>query len=237
MARKKRLSFDERKQAIKHAAIRIFVEQGFENTTMEDLIKESGLSKGGFYHYYKNTTDILHDIMLDGIAYRNTMMMKSIEDGKQWSIDFLADEMARKAVDSNALMPVYVELLLAKKRNPQLEHVYRQLEHTAFDTFKVHNIDAEMLSVEPSNFELMAFFVNAIILSANVLNAHKLVQDNQALIKQLLLNILKQDTAHASHEDNGCGAACSSDEGDNQYGSMQESVPTSSTSLPSKERS
>ena len=52
MARKKRLSFDERKQAIKHAAIRIFVEQGFENTTMEDLMKESGLSKGGFYHYY-----------------------------------------------------------------------------------------------------------------------------------------------------------------------------------------
>lgn len=103
--------------------------------------------------------------------------------------------------------------------------------------FKVHNIDAEMLSVEPSNFELMAFFVNAIILSANVLNAHKLVQDNQTLIKQLLLNILKQDIAHASHEDNGCGAACSSDEGDNQFGSMQESVPTSSISLPSKERS
>ena len=120
MARKKRLSFDERKQAIKHAAIRIFVEQGFENTTMEDLIKESGLSKGGFYHYYKNTTDILHGIMLDGIAYRNAIMMKSIEDGKQWSVDFLADEMARKAVDSNALMPVYVELLLAKKRNPSL---------------------------------------------------------------------------------------------------------------------
>lgn len=129
MARKKRLSFDERKQAIKHAAIRIFVQQGFENTTMEDLIKESGLSKGRFYHYYKNTTDILHDIMLDGIAYRNTIMMKSIEDGKQWNIDFLADEMAQKAVDSNALMPVYVELLLAKKRNSRLEQLYTQLEH------------------------------------------------------------------------------------------------------------
>ena len=237
MARNKRLSFDERKQAIKHAAIRIFVKQGFENTTMEDLVKETGLSKGGFYHYYKNTTDILHDIMLDGIAYRNTIMMKSIEDGKQWSIDLLADEMARKAVDSNALMPVYVELLLAKKRNPQLEQVYRQLEHTAFDTFKAHNIDAETLSVKSSNFELMAFFVNAIILSAHVLNEHKLVQDNQALIKQLLLNILKQDTAQSSHEGNSRSATRSSDDGNNQLGSMQESVQTSSTSLPAKELS
>ena len=237
MARNKRLSFDERKQAIKHAAIRIFVKQGFENTTMEDLVKETGLSKGGFYHYYKNTTDILHDIMLDGIAYRNTIMMKSIEDGKQWSIDLLADEMARKAVDSNALMPVYVELLLAKKRNPQLEQVYRQLEHTAFDTFRAHNIDAETLSVKPSNFELMAFFVNAIILSAHVLNEHKLVQDNQAFIKQLLLNILKQDTAQSSHEGNSRSATRSSDDGNNQLGSMQESVQTSSTSLPAKELS
>ncbi len=237
MARNKRLSFNERKQAIKHAAIRIFVKQGFENTTMEDLVKETGLSKGGFYHYYKNTTDILHDIMLDGIAYRNTIMMKSIEDGKQWSIDLLADEMARKAVDSNALMPVYVELLLAKKRNPQLEQVYRQLEHTAFDTFRAHNIDAETLSVKPSNFELMAFFVNAIILSAHVLNEHKLVQDNQAFIKQLLLNILKQDTAQSSHEGNSRSATRSSDDGNNQLGSMQESVQTSSTSLPAKELS
>lgn len=237
MARNKRLSFNERKQAIKHAAIRIFVKQGFENTTMEDLVKETGLSKGGFYHYYKNTTDILHDIMLDGIAYRNTIMMKSIEDGKQWSIDLLADEMARKAVDSNALMPVYVELLLAKKRNPQLEQVYRQLEHTAFDTFKAHNIDAETLSVKSSNFELMAFFVNAIILSAHVLNEHKLVQDNQAFIKQLLLNILKQDTAQSSHEGNSRSATRSSDDGNNQLGSMQESVQTSSTSLPAKELS
>ena len=94
-----------------------------------------------------------------------------------------------------------------------------------------------MLSVEPSNFELMAFFVNAIILSANVLNAHKLVQDNQALIKQLLLNILKQDTAQSSHEGNSRGATRSSDEGNNQLGSIQESVQASSTSLPAKELS
>ena len=59
MVRNKRLSFDERKQQIKRAAARIFTEKGLENTTMEDLVKETGLSKGGLYHYYKNTTGIL----------------------------------------------------------------------------------------------------------------------------------------------------------------------------------
>ncbi len=192
MVRNKRLSFDERKQQIKRVAARIFVEKGFDNTTMEDLVKETGLSKGGLYHYYKNTTGILYDIMLDGIVYRNNVIAQSIADGRQWSIEFLAEELAKKAVDANELMPVYVELLLAKKRNSRLEEVYRQLEHTTLEMFKTQNIDTETLNIAPNRVAFMAFFINAIILSANVLKAHELVQDNQDLIKEMFLFILKQ---------------------------------------------
>ena len=192
MVRNKRLSFDERKQQIKRVAARIFVEKGFDNATMEDLVKETGLSKGGLYHYYKNTTGILYDIMLDGIVYRNNVIAQSIADGRQWSIEFLAEELAKKAVDANELMPVYVELLLAKKRNSRLEEVYRQLEHTTLEMFKTQNIDTETLNIAPNRVAFMAFFINAIILSANVLKAHELVQDNQDLIKEMFLFILKQ---------------------------------------------
>ena len=192
MVRNKRLSFDERKQQIKRVAARIFVEKGFDNTTMEDLVKETGLSKGGLYHYYKNTTGILYDIMLDGIVYRNNVIAQSIADGRQWSIEFLAEELAKKAVDANELMPVYVELLLAKKRNSRLEEVYRQLEHTTLEMFKTQNIDTETLNIAPNRVAFMAFFINAIILSANVLKAHELVQDNQDLIKDIILRILEQ---------------------------------------------
>lgn len=192
MVRNKRLSFDERKQQIKRVAARIFVEKGFDNTTMEDLVKETGLSKGGLYHYYKNTAGILYDIMLDGIVYRNNVIAQSIANGRQWSMEFLAEEMAKKAVDTNKLMPVYVELLLAKKRNPHLEEVYRQLEHTTFELFKAQNIEAETLNIAPNRVAFMIFFVNAIILSANVLKAHELVQDNQDLIKDIILRILEQ---------------------------------------------
>lgn len=198
MVRNKRLSFDERKQQIKRVAARIFVEKGFDNTTMEDLVKETGLSKGGLYHYYKNTTGILYDIMLDGIAYRNNVIAQSIADGRQWSIEFLAEEMAKKAVDANELMPVYVELLLAKKRNSRLEEVYKQLERTTLEMFKTQNIETETLNIAPNRVAFMAFFINAIILSANVLKEHALVQSNQALIKEMLLFILKQSNLENS---------------------------------------
>ncbi len=192
MVRNKRLSFDERKQQIKRVAARIFVEKGFDNTTMEDLVKETGLSKGGLYHYYKNTTSVLYDIMLDGIIYRNTIIAQSLASGKTWTVEFFADEMAKKAVDTNELMPVYVELLLAKKRNSQLDEVYKQLERTTLEMFKTQNIETETLNIAPNRVAFMAFFLNAIILSANVLKAHELVQDNQDLIKEMLLFILKQ---------------------------------------------
>ena len=192
MVRNKRLSFDERKQQIKRVAARIFVEKGFDNTTMEDLVKETGLSKGGLYHYYKNTTGILYDIMLDGIVYRNNVIAQSIADGRQWSIEFLAEELAKKAVDANELMPVYVELLLAKKRNSRLEEVYRQLEHTTFELFETQHINTTSFNLTSNQVAFMSFFVNAIILSANVLKAHELVQDNQDLIKDIILRILEQ---------------------------------------------
>lgn len=198
MVRNKRLSFDERKQQIKRVAARIFVEKGFDNTTMEDLVKETGLSKDGLYHYYKNTAGILYDIMLDGIVYRNNVIAQSIANGRQWSMEFLAEEMAKKAVDTNKLMPVYVELLLAKKRNSRLEEVYKQLERTTFEMFKAQNIEAETLNIAPNRVAFMIFFVNAIILSANVLKAHELVQDNQDLIKDIILRILEQSDSENS---------------------------------------
>ncbi|MFU9937032.1 TetR/AcrR family transcriptional regulator [Fannyhessea vaginae] len=204
MVRNKRLSFDERKQQIKRVAARIFVKKGFDNTTMEDLVKETGLSKGGLYHYYKNTTSVLYDIMLDGIIYRNTIIAQSLASGKTWTLEFFADEMAKKAVDTNELMPVYVELLLAKKRNSRLEEVYKKLERTTLEMFKSQNIETKTLNIASNRVAFMIFLVNAIILSANVLKAHELVQNNQDLIKEMLLFILKQtdsgnSTSQAEH--------------------------------------
>ena len=35
------------------AAWQLFYEQGYENTTVEDIVYESGTSKGSFYHYFE----------------------------------------------------------------------------------------------------------------------------------------------------------------------------------------
>ncbi|AOT71968.1 TetR/AcrR family transcriptional regulator [Geosporobacter ferrireducens] len=40
-------------------AEKLFLEKGYEETSIEDILKASGLSKGGFYHYFKSKDEVL----------------------------------------------------------------------------------------------------------------------------------------------------------------------------------
>ena len=46
------------------AAWDLFYEQGYENTTVEEIIEESGTSKGSFYHYFEGK-----DALLGSLSY------------------------------------------------------------------------------------------------------------------------------------------------------------------------
>jgi len=48
----------ERKYQIMEAALSVFVRKGYANTRMDDIVKESGLSKGAIYHHYKSKKDL-----------------------------------------------------------------------------------------------------------------------------------------------------------------------------------
>lgn len=46
------------------AAWKLFYEQGYEDTTVEDIIFESETSKGSFYHYFNSKDDLLGTLSL-----------------------------------------------------------------------------------------------------------------------------------------------------------------------------
>lgn len=53
---------DERKQVIVSAAEKLFYEKGFENTSVQDVLNETGISKGGFYHHFESKLKLLEEI-------------------------------------------------------------------------------------------------------------------------------------------------------------------------------
>jgi len=47
------------KKKIVSAAWRLFYEQGYDSTTVEDIVAESGTSRGSFYHYFEGKDALL----------------------------------------------------------------------------------------------------------------------------------------------------------------------------------
>lgn len=56
-------NFLVQKQKLVVAIEAIFVEKGYENTRLEDILVTLDLSKGGFYHYFKSKEDVLIECM------------------------------------------------------------------------------------------------------------------------------------------------------------------------------
>ena len=56
--------YDERRNEILDTAEELFHRQGYDKCTINDILKEIGIAKGTFYHYFKSKEDVLDAIVL-----------------------------------------------------------------------------------------------------------------------------------------------------------------------------
>lgn len=54
---------EKRKLEILQIAKEVFIEKGFEATTMKDIVERSGLSRGGVYQYFSSTEEMYREIV------------------------------------------------------------------------------------------------------------------------------------------------------------------------------
>ncbi len=59
---------DERRAQIMQAALACFTRKGYNNTTMDDIAAESGLSKGTLYWYFKSKDDLFAAAITSSVA-------------------------------------------------------------------------------------------------------------------------------------------------------------------------
>lgn len=190
MSARVRLSPEKRKEEIKNAAMKLFTEKGFSHTTMENIINETGLSKGGFYHYYNSTSDILYDLMKDGIEYRNQVIKSKIGEFKNDEIEFMAERFYEKIVDDNPYMGIYIEFLLLKSKNPRLKTLFKILkEKTRKELFSFFEKLPNSF-IDDEKYTMLTDFINSLILGAGVLDARKGFIKNRTLIIKMIHLIL-----------------------------------------------
>lgn len=190
MTRQKRLLKEERMRQIRNHAKNVFLRKGFDKTTMEDVVKETGMSKGGIYRHYSSTTEMLYDLMIDGNVYRNTLIDEYLEsnNGKN-KFEQIGEILVDKALASTDLMRLYVIFLKSKDYNKDLYNLYPRLKEIAKNQFAVV---AKKLEIEEDIFEdeFLVNYINGLILSTEILDARKSFDSQREFLKYTIVNYI-----------------------------------------------
>jgi TetR/AcrR family transcriptional regulator, transcriptional repressor of aconitase len=70
---------EQRRQQILDAARRCFARQGFHETSMQDVFRESGLSAGAVYRYFKSKDELIHAISASALGQISTVIEGALD--------------------------------------------------------------------------------------------------------------------------------------------------------------
>lgn len=74
--------FKMRRAEILNAARKVFTRKGFEPTTMQDVVKETGMSRGGVYQYFSSTEEMFIAIREESFQEFETYLTQLLDTHK-----------------------------------------------------------------------------------------------------------------------------------------------------------
>jgi len=110
---------EERRIQIIEAAMRVFARSGFQEARMDDIVAETGLSKGALYWYYKSKDEIIQSIM-DSMFDRELAGLEALQEDDRPAGERLL-EFTRVATGDlkrySKLLPLFYEFYALAFRN------------------------------------------------------------------------------------------------------------------------
>nr|WP_268895606.1 TetR/AcrR family transcriptional regulator [Streptococcus catagoni] len=176
--------------------MKVFLKKGFSKASMEDIIKETSLSKGGFYHYYKSTDDIMLALFIKGQHYRLDLIDQYLLDHQlTWADlsdpELFSEVIVEKIIDQNELMDLYAIFLSEKRFNPNLNHIYKKLVQESLKDFSQLIPSFASSSKEGRQRQiLLTEVINSLILGCHLLEAASLFRENKAYLKEMIKTVL-----------------------------------------------
>ena len=180
---------EKRKLEILEAAKKCFLEKGFQNTTMEDVIEKVSLSKGGVYYHYGSTYEMIYDFMKSGIKYRGEKN-KTIDTSKLTSLDAITEMMMERIYDENEFKSIYAIFLKLQNEDKRLCEMFENLKETNTEILSSAFDPKDKLSSIFKD-EFLVTFVNTLILGYESLNQKEIFIENKETIKKMLEEYLK----------------------------------------------
>lgn len=181
---------EKRKLEILEAAKKCFLEKGFQNTTMEDVIEKVSLSKGGVYYHYGSTYEMIYDFMKLGIKYRGEKN-KTIDTYKLTTLDAITEMMMERIYDENEFKSIYAIFLKLQNEDKRLCEMFENLKETNTEILSsAFDPNDKLSSIFEDEF--LVTFVNTLILGYESLNQKEIFIENKKTIKKMLEGYLRE---------------------------------------------
>ena len=153
----------ETRKRIVAAAKKLITENGFENVSIEDIVKEAEVSTGSFYTYFKKKEDVVEE--LNQLSFyrlaeiTNEMQDKGLDDRlKYYCRQFLAEiervgiEICRQWIRNN-IAPANMEI--SGKETTKYNHDYLAMKSLLEEGIRRDELAAD------TPVDEMAFYINA----------------------------------------------------------------------------
>lgn len=186
---KMKMEADERKKQIRQAAMKVFLDKGFRNTVMNDIMEATGLSRGGLYHHYGSTYEILYDIMVEGNKYREKIIYDEMNKTSQDFSEVLSEIILEKMLYQSDYVSIYVMFLQELNHDDKLKDLYEKLKKSSSDIILML-FDEDVRGELSEAIELITDLINTFILGCEVLNARENFVNNKLALKKMIGIIL-----------------------------------------------
>lgn len=194
MTVRQRLSADERKKQIRETAKDIFLKKGFNNTTMEDVIREVGMSKGGVYRHYKSTSDMLYDLMDDGNHDRYSITKDYMDKNKELSSEeIVIESTVMKLLDEAEYKSLYAILLVEAEKNEKLKELRDSIIATGREKTLEFTREMNLTKLECLVSEEWIAFANSIILATETIGVREVFLKNKDLFRNIIRQYIQEN--------------------------------------------
>lgn len=114
-------------QAILEAASNLFIQRGYEGTTMQDIAHELGISRSALYYYFKNKEEILVSLTEGLTVAAQQLASQVVEKGKE------PEEALRELVQQHAKLILYrpIQFRVVQQAEVSLPEKQRKIAETA----------------------------------------------------------------------------------------------------------
>ena len=136
---------EDTREHILRTAFRLFITKSYKAVTMSDLEKETGLTKGAFYHYFKNKEKIYIEVIDKYYLASHTLRNEDIEENGTLQdyidlhlahINFLATKL-KEITNVDRPDPTFLSLVMeAKEYYPGFTEKLKELGDTIFNKWE-----------------------------------------------------------------------------------------------------